>query len=216
MWRLISPFSFWVLPFRLIGAAVFAYAFIRMLLTPDLTMLALAILGSLLWQSGTAVEEYSARFRQLQNTPIRDIARTQLLKAPSWTSIARFRDQHPALERGTFVVTTQGRYDTGVVAPEDLYSVPADEARYVSVGQMARPITYVDSLRLQDPVLEVYLRFRRERPAVFSVLDNRDALAGIVTRSDVEEWLNNPASVISRGHDAASTYAITVGQKLPA
>ena len=216
MWRLVSPFSFWALPFRLIGAVVVAYAFIRMLLTPDLTMLALAILGSFLWQASTAVEERSARFRQLQRTPIRDIARTRLLKVPSWTSIAQFRSQHPALGRDAFIVATQDGYDAGVVTPEDLYSVPADEAPYVSVGQIARPITYVDSLRLQDPVLEVYLRFHRERGALLSVLDNRDALAGIVTRSDVEQWLDNPSSVIRRARGAASTYAYTVGRKLAA
>jgi signal-transduction protein with cAMP-binding, CBS, and nucleotidyltransferase domain len=185
-------------------------------LTPDLTMLALAILGLLFWQAATAVEERSARFRQLERTPIRDIARTRSLKAPSWTSVARFRSQHPALGRDTFIVITQDGYDTGAVAPEDLYSVPADEARYVSLGQMARPITYVDSLRLQDPVLEVYLRFLRKRPAVLSVLDNRGALAGIITRSDVEQWVNNPSSVIRRAHEAASTYASTAARELAA
>jgi hypothetical protein len=115
-----------------------------------------------------------------------------------------------------FIVSTQDGYDAGVVTPEDLYNVPVDEARYVSVGQMARPISYIDSLRLHDPVLEVFLRFHRKRGAALSVLDNRHALAGMVTRSDVEQWLNNPSSVIRRAPDAPSRYAGTADRKLAA
>ena len=209
MWRLTSPFSFWVLPFRLVGALVMAYAFIRMLLTPDLTILALAIVGSLFWQAATAVEEHSARYRRLEGTPIRDIARTRALKVPSWTSVADLRSQQPALGRDTFIIVTQDGNDSGVVAPEELYSVPANDAASMSAGRLARPISDVDSFRLEDSILEVYLRFHRKRRAVLSVVDNSDILKGMVTRSDVEQWLNSPSSLNRRAHDQASTHAST-------
>ena len=216
MWRLTSPFSFWVLPFRLIGALVMAYAFIRMLFAPDLAILALAIVGSIFWQAGTAVQEHSARYRRLEGTPIRDIARTRALKVPSWTSVADLRSQQPALGRDTFIIVTQDGNDSGFIAPEDLYSVPADEAASMSAGRLARPISWVDSFRLEDSILEVYLRFHRKRPAVLSIVDNSDSLKGIVTRSDVEQWVNNPSSLKRRAHDHALTHASTAIRTLAA
>jgi CBS-domain-containing membrane protein len=187
-----------------------------MLLTPDLTMLALALLGSLFWQAGTAVEEHSARFRRLEGTPIGDIARTRSLTVPSWTSVARFRIQHPAVGRDTFIVTRDDGYDVGVVTPEDLYSLPTDEAVYVPVGQIAQPISSIDAFRLDDPVLEVFLWFHRTGRAILSVLDNNNALTGIVTRSDVAQCLNNASGIIRRVHNVAPKCASTAGRKLAA
>ena len=214
MWRLISPFSVWVLPFRVAGVVVFLYAFIRMLVTPDLTMLGVAIVASLLWQAGTAIEEHSALFRRSEGTPIRDITRTRSLKAPSWISVARFHREHPVVGWGTFITTTEDGYDAGVVTPEEIYSVSANEAPYVSLGQLAKPISYVDALRFEDPILGAFLGFRSKSPAVLSVLDTRGALGGIVTRSDVDHWLNNRR--IHRVHDAAPTCESTSNEKLAA
>ena len=214
MWRLISPFSVWVLPFRVTGAVVFLYAFIRMLVTPDLTILAITIVGSLLWLTGTAIEERSALFRRMEETPIRDVARTRLLKVPAWTSVARFHREHPVVSSDTFVITTQDRYDAGIVTPEELYRVSANEAAYVSLGQLAKPISFVDALRFEDSVLEAFLRFRSNNRWVLSVLDKRGAFGGLVTRSDVDRWSNNLR--IQRVRDAAPARESTSNQKLAA
>lgn len=214
MWRLRSPFSAWVLPFRATGTIVFLYAFIRMLVTPDLTMVAVAIAGSLLWQAGTAIEERSALFRRLEGISIRDVARTRSLKVPSWMPVARFHREHPFAGPDTFIITTQDGYDAGVITPEELYSVPANEVAYVSLGQLAKPISHVDALRHEDPILEAFSEFGSKARAVLPVLDKRGNLRGVVTRSDVDYGLNKRR--IHRVHDAVPAWESASKQKLAA
>jgi hypothetical protein len=185
-----------------------------MLVILDFIMLGVAIVGSLLWQAGMVIEEHSALFRRLAGTPIRDIARTRSLKVPSWISVASFHREHPVVGSDIFIITTRDGYDAGVVTVEDLYSVSPNEASYVSLGRLAKTISYVDALRFEDPILEAFLGFRSKDPGILSVLDKRGTLGGIVTQSDVDHWLNDPR--IHRVQDAVSTCESTSNQKLAA
>jgi hypothetical protein len=193
MWHIANPFSAWVLPLRMIGIAVLLYAFVRMLAAPDLTLLVFAIVGSLLWQAGTAVEEHSPLYRRLASATIKDIMRNQPVMVRSWMSVGRLRSEHPDLPPNVFMITTQNGYNAGILTPEELSRVPDEMAQYTSLAQLAHPLGYVHALRLEDPVLEAFLRFRKSDDALLPVLDRREALAGVVTREDADRWLNKGA-----------------------
>jgi hypothetical protein len=193
MWRITNPFSAWVLPLRLLGIAAFLYAFVRLLVTPDLTLIVVAIIGSLLWQAGTAAEEHSPLYRRLESTAVREIMRTRPIRVRSWIPILRFKSEHPNLSSTVFIVTVRDGYDTGVSTPEELSLVSDEAVRYTSVGQFAHPLSYVDGLRPDDPVLEAFLRFRRTDAGFVPVLGEGEVLAGVIARHDLDEWLKNRA-----------------------
>src|SRR5688572_3195085 len=109
-----NPFSALVLPLRLLGAAVFLYAFLRMLVTPELTLIAIAVIGSLLWQAGTAAQETSPLHRRLEAVAVKKIMRMRPVRVRSSMSIARFRREHPDLSSDAFIITTQDGYDAGI------------------------------------------------------------------------------------------------------
>jgi hypothetical protein len=189
MWHIVSPFSAWVLPLRLLGISAFVYAFVRMLAAPDLTLIVVGILGSLLWQAGTAAEEHSPLYRRPASTTVRKVMRTRPIKARSWVSVFDYKSEHPGSNPDAFIITTQGGYEAGILTPEELSRVPEGAVRHTSVGQLAHPVSYVDGLGFDDPILEVFLHFRRSNAAVVPVLDEREALAGVLERQDLDKWL---------------------------
>ena len=191
MWRIAIHFSKWVLPLRLFGVAVLLYAFARMLAAPDATLIIFAVVGSLLWQAGTAAEEHSPLYRRLNSTAVKHIMRTLPVRVRSWTSVSRFRSEHPARGPDAFIITTQDGFDAGVLTSDELSRVPDDVARYTSVSELAHPLNYVDGLRMDDPVLDAFLRFKRGHYAFLPILGGGDALAGVVTAQDIGRWLHN-------------------------
>jgi hypothetical protein len=177
----------------MIGIAALLYAFVRMLAAPDLTLIVIAVVGSLLWQASTVVEEHSPLYRRLASATIKDIMRNRPVRVRSWMSVGRLRSEHPEIPSNVFIITTQDGYDAGIVTPEDLSRVSDEMGRYTSVAQLAHPIGYVHGLRLEDPVLEAFLRFRKSDDTLLPVLDRREDLAGVVTREDIDRWLSNGA-----------------------
>jgi hypothetical protein len=190
MWRITSPFSRWVLPLRVFGVAVFLFAFVKMLVAPDLTLLVITIVGALLWQAGTAAEEQSALYRRLESTAVKDMMRTLPVRVRSWTSVSRFRNEHAALGGDAFIIATQDGYDAGVLTPEELGRVSDNIAAYTSISQLAHPLTYVDGLRVDDPLLEAFIRLKRGPHALLPILGGGDAVAGVITAQDIERWLH--------------------------
>jgi hypothetical protein len=186
-----NPFSALVLPLRLIGAAVFLYALVRMLATPDLTLIGIALIGSLLWQAGTAAQETSPLYRRLESTEVKTIMRMRPVRVRSSMSISHFRREHPHLRADAFIITTQDGYDAGVVMPEAIGHGSDGDWPVASVGEFARPISYVDALRLSDPILDAFVRFRDRDDAFLPVLDRRDSLAGFVTAPDLDRWVHS-------------------------
>ena len=206
MWRLANPFSALVLPLRVFGVAAFLYAFVRILAAPDLTSIVIAILGSLLWQAGTAAEEHSHLYRRLESTTLGQIMRTRPVRVPSWMPDSQFRSEHPDIGTDNFIVMTQDGYDAGIVTPGEMNHVPDGALSYSAVGQIAHPLSYVHALRPEDSVLEAFLDFRRSGHVFLPILNRRDALAGIVTAQDVHRWLN------WNGHAPRSILAITAAK----
>ena len=214
-----NPFSALVLPLRLLGAAVFLYAFLRMLATPELTLIAIAVIGSLLWQAGTAAQETSPLYRRLEAVAVKKIMRMRPVRVRSSMSIARFRREHPHLSSDAFIITTQDGYDAGVVMPEAISHGPDESSRHATVGEFAQPISYVDALRLGDPTLEAFMHFRKRDDAFLPVLDRRDALVGVVTPPDLNRWLssNHQPGIQRRMPDTSSeVISRTREQKLAA
>jgi hypothetical protein len=187
----VSPFSPWVLPLRVVGVAVFLYAIFRMFAAPDLTLLVIALIGSLLWQAGTVAEERSRLYRRLHSTPVKDIMRTLPVRARSWIPVLRFRSDHPALGPDAFIITTQDGYDAGVLTPEELSAVPNELARDTPLAHLARPLSYVQALREDDPALEAFLELKRTQDAFLPVLKGGGALTGIVTAQHIDRWLQD-------------------------
>ena len=108
-------------------------------------------------------------------------------------SILRFRSEHPHPGSTVFIVSVQDGYDAGIATPEELSLVSDEAARYTSVGRLAHPLSHVDGLRPDDPILEAFLRFRRSDAAFVPVLGEGEVLAGVIARHDLDAWLKNRA-----------------------
>jgi CBS-domain-containing membrane protein len=82
--------------------------------------------------------------------------------------------------------------------PEELSRLRDEPAQHTSVAQVARPLGCVHGLRLEDPVLEAFLRLRQSDHRFLPVLDRPEALAGIVTSHDIERWFHNNGLAVER------------------
>lgn len=56
----------------------------------------------------------------------------------------------------------------------------------------------MQGFRLEDPVLEAFLRLRQSDHRLLPVLDGPEALAGIVTSHDIERWFHNNGLGVGR------------------
>src|SRR5688572_7162729 len=77
----------------------------------------IAIIGSLVWQVGTALEERSSLFRRLDKTPVGNIMRTERLPVPSWWTLAKVRRQFATSGKLRFLVTMPDGFESGVALP---------------------------------------------------------------------------------------------------
>jgi hypothetical protein len=188
-----------------------------MFAAPDMTLLVVALIGALLWQAGTVAEERSRLYRRLDSTPVKDIMRTLPVRARSWMSARRFRNEHPALGPEAFIITTQDGYDAGALTPEELSDVPAEMARQMPLAHVARPLSYVQALREDDTVLEAFLSLKRTQDGFLPVLERGGALAGIVTVQDIDRWLQNNGRDVQRTRKIAARQRVqTVPERLAA
>ena len=101
------------------------------------------------------------------------------------------------------VITTEAGYDAGIVMPETIRHGAHGSSGRSTVGELAKPISYVDALRPGDPVLDAFLHFRKWDDEFLLVLDRRDSVAGVVTRADLNRWLTPD----HRGPNATEAYA---------
>lgn len=193
MWPKTNLFSRVVMPLRLAGSALILYAFLKILVVPELLSIGIALSGALIWQAATAVERNSPIHKRLASAALKEIMRTRAVRVESARSIAQFRSEHPELSTDAFIVATQDGYDTGITTPEELDNVPAETLRNVTVGQVAHPLVYVSGLRSDDQVLEAFVRLDQSKHSLLPVLDGRENLVGVVTTRDVDQWLHHHA-----------------------
>jgi hypothetical protein len=169
----------------LIGLGIFVFGFLRVVAAADALGILVGVAGSIVWQCGTFLEERSPEFRALNSTLARDVMRTGRINVPGWLKVGKLREQLPASNGGTFFVTIQDGYESGIVLPEHLQAVSDDEARYLPIGQVARPISFVDSIRGDDSLLTALVAMDRYWRDYVLVLDRRERIAGAVTRNEI-------------------------------
>jgi hypothetical protein len=81
-----SPFCRWVMPTRLMSLAIILYGFARILAAMDPIGIAIALLGSFVWQGASILERRSYPFQLLQNTSVEKLMRAHhTAVAGSWT-----------------------------------------------------------------------------------------------------------------------------------
>jgi hypothetical protein len=190
-----SPFCKWVMPMRLVGLVIVLYGFARIFAATDPAGIAIALLGSLAWPAATLLEERSASFQLLQNMPVEKLMRSHLIAvAGSWT-LAKVRVSFPAIDDGSFFVTMQDGYLSGIVLPEWAYGVSNDEARHQTMAVAAHPISFVDALRKQDSALTAFSLMERLRRDYLPVTDLREKLVGVITREQIARRLSCGATL---------------------
>jgi len=189
-----SPFSNWVMPLRLAGAALMVYGFIRMIVVTDFTAIAVVVAGSLVWQVGTLLEERSPLFLRLENTPVSGVMRSRFVPVASWWTLAKLRSQFPTMDDQSFFVTTENGYLTGVALPEWIWEASNDDARYRRMEEISRPIEYVHAVRQDDAALVAFSRMESLRLNHLSVTDARETLVGVVTREQIADFLHGSAA----------------------
>lgn len=189
MWLRANPFSALVLPLRLSAVAVLLYSFVTMLTTPDIAVVAVVLVGLCFWMAGTLAQESSALYRRLKSLAAGKIARKRIVRVRSTLSIAEFLKEYPDLGSDAIVITTEAGYDAGIVMPETIRHGAHGSSGRSTVGELAKPISYVDALRPGDPVLDAFLHFRKWEDEFLLVLDRRDAIAGVVAKPDLNRWV---------------------------
>ena len=112
-----SSFSRWVLPVRLIGLATGLLGLSIVVVEAGATGIVVAVVGFLVWQAGTLLEERSTEFRRLNGTPARDVMLTERIDVQSWLKVARVRERFLDASEQTFFVALQDGYESGIVLP---------------------------------------------------------------------------------------------------
>lgn len=79
----------------------------------------------------------------------------------------------------------QDGYESGIVLPERLEAVSDTEARYLSVGEVATRISYVDSIRGDDTAFTALGAMDRYGRDYVVVLDGHEQVQGVVTRKAI-------------------------------
>src|SRR5688572_23858107 len=105
-----SPFCKWVMPVRLVGVVIVLYGFARIFTATDAAGIAIALLGSLVWQGGILLEEQSSSFQLLRNMSVGKLMKAhRIAVAGSWP-LAKVRTSLPAIDDESFFVTMQDGY----------------------------------------------------------------------------------------------------------
>jgi CBS-domain-containing membrane protein len=184
--RLTSPFSRWVYPSRLLGSIIMIYGIVRVLFASDVAGIVFGVFGALVWQLGTKL---SPLFRRLAEGCVGNVMASNQIIVPSWWRVSDVRKRFPAVDTNSFFVTTQDSYKSGVVLPEEIYSASVKDSRYLSIGQVARPISYVNAARMDDSLLEAFSTLESLGREHMVVVDDRENLAGVITRKHIDAYL---------------------------
>jgi hypothetical protein len=198
-----SPFSKWVLPARLVGLGIGLFGFLRVVASADAFGILISVVGSIVWQCGTFLEERSPEFRVLNSTLARDVMRTGRIDVPGRLKAAKLRLL--SSQPGTFFVAMQDGYESGILLPEQLHAVSEDEAHHLTVAIVASPISYVDSIRGDDSLLTALMGLERSRRDHVVVLDWRERIAGVVTRNEIASITNG--QTVEAMSDVPSEYS---------
>jgi signal-transduction protein with cAMP-binding, CBS, and nucleotidyltransferase domain len=218
MRRLTNRFSMWVMPLRLLGSIVMLYGFIRIVTIPDAIGFAIGLLGALAWQAATAFEESSPLFRRLTAVTVRQAMATKPITVSSWWKVPDIRQRFGVLGNDSFFLVSQDGYLSGIAMPDDVYQVSSEDARSLSIGQLARPISHVNAVRTQDTLLDAFSRLESSRIEHVPVFDERGTLAGVITRRHIADCLQNGAEASSntRVLDSAGERASLIAQQVAA
>jgi hypothetical protein len=189
MARLTSPFSRWIYPSRLLGSIIMIYGIVRVLFASDVAGIVVGVFGALVWQLGTALEELSPLFRRLAEGSVRHVMASNQIIVPGWWRVSDVRERVPAVDTNSFFVTIQDGHKSGVVLPEEVYSASVEDSRYVSIGQVARPISYVNAARADDSLLQAFSTLHSLGREHMIVVDDRENLAGVITRKHINAYL---------------------------
>ena len=198
-----SPFSKWVLPARLVGLGIGLFGFLRVVASADAFGILISVVGSIVWQCGTFLEERSPEFRVLNSTLARDVMRTGRIDVPGRLKAAKLRLL--SSQPGTFFVVMQDGYESGILLPEQLHAVSEDEAHHLTVAIVASPISYIDSIRGDDSLLTALMGLERSRRDHVVVLDWRERIAGVVTRNEIASITNG--QTVEAMSDVPSEYS---------
>lgn len=185
MRSLHSSFSLRVLLLRVAGAAMVVAGLVSMLVAWNLTAIAVAVAGSLVWQAGTLLKERSSLFRRLETTPIRDVMRSRLVPVAIWWSLEKVRALFPLVDNHSFFVTTESGFLTGIALPEWIWEPTHEEARHRKMEELSRPIEYVHAVRDDATALMAFGHMNLLQRDYLSVTDARDTLVGVITREQV-------------------------------
>ena len=183
-----SSFSRWVLPVRLIGLATGLLGLSIVVVEAGATGIVVAVVGFLVWQAGTLLEERSTEFRRLNGTPARDVMLTERIDVQSWLKVARVRERFLDASEQTFFVALQDGYESGIVLPAELRAVSEEDARYSPVGQVTQAIRDISSIREDDSLLVAFEEMERQCLPYVTVLSLSERLVGVVTSKDIARF----------------------------
>lgn len=131
----------------------------------------------------SVLEERSHRFRELDAVRVRDVMITKRINVHGWRKIAPLKEQFFESREPSFFVAIQDAYESGVASLEQIQRVSDREADCLPVGQVTRPISYVDSIRDNDSLLNAFNNMERSKWDHFLVLNSDEQIVGIVTRA---------------------------------
>jgi hypothetical protein len=196
--RVRELFSQWVLPVRCIGLVICVVGFGRIVHSSDAMGILVAAIGSLVWQAGTLLKERSPFFRLVSTTLAREVMRTKRLDLPGHLIVAKLWERLGGLSEEMFFVTTQDGYQSGIVVSEQLCTMSRDDGHYMSVAQVAQPISCAESIRDDDSVLAALTEMERHRRDYVTVLDRYERLVGVLTRKEVARLVASRRPVVGR------------------
>jgi Mg/Co/Ni transporter MgtE len=176
------------------------YGFIRTVTGPDAVGIGIVLLGAVVWQTATVINERSPLLRRLAAVSVRHTMATTRTSVPAWWKISSIRKRLGDLDPNSFFLVTRDGYTSGVALPDDVYQVSREDAGKLSIGQLAHPIGYLDAVRPEDALLEAFTILGAPRLAHVPVLDERGALVGIITRRHIEGYLRTGANLSKNTH----------------
>ena len=110
---------------------------------------------------------------------------TERIDVPSWLKVARVRESFSSATDRAFFVTLQDGYQSGIVLPAQLRAVSDEDARHLSVSQVARQITDLNAIHEDDPLLDAFEKMARRRLPYVTVLSFSGRLVGVVMGKDL-------------------------------